>query len=85
MWSESLKIFVEKCKYIDQLPLTNTILLTTLPTNFQVGLSKKKQHEIMHLAHLVHKQCALHKIKVIVDFGAGLVSNIYLCTLHISL
>lgn len=33
----------------------------------------------MHLAHLVHMQCAPLNIKVIIDLGAGLVRNPYLC------
>ncbi|XP_076633206.1 methyltransferase-like protein 25B isoform X2 [Colletes latitarsis] len=71
-WPETLKAFVKKCKNLNRLPLINTVLSTTLPKNFQIGLNDKKQHEIMHLAHLVHKQCAPHDINVIIDFGAGL-------------
>lgn len=77
-WSESLRRFVEKCEHIDQLPIIDTILTTELPKNFQIGLSRKKQHEIMHLAHLVHEQCVSKNIKVIVDLGAGLG---YICQL----
>lgn len=79
-----MKLFVEKCKCIDRLPTINTVLSTTLPKNFQIGLSHKKQHEIIHLAHLVHAQCESQDIKTIVDLGAGLVRNlsfipIYIC------
>ncbi|XP_076242733.1 methyltransferase-like protein 25B isoform X2 [Calliopsis andreniformis] len=71
-WSESLKDFVAKCRHIDRLPSINTVISAKPPKNFQTGLSYKKQHEIVHLAHLIHAQCAPKKIKVIVDFGAGL-------------
>ncbi|XP_048265902.1 probable methyltransferase-like protein 25, partial [Bombus terrestris] len=77
-WSKTLIAFVEKCKYIDQLPTMNTALSTTLPKDFQIGLNCKKQHEIMHLAYLVHMQCAPLNIKVIIDLGAGLG---YICQL----
>ncbi|CAL7948465.1 unnamed protein product [Xylocopa violacea] len=71
-WSKSLKVFVKKCISADQLPAINTVLPTILPKNFQIGLSCKKQHEIIHLAHLVHVQCTSQNIKIIVDLGAGL-------------
>lgn len=44
-----------------------------LPTLFLKGLSLKKQHEILHLAKLVHMQCEEHNIHTVVDLGAGLV------------
>nr|XP_031845613.1 methyltransferase-like protein 25 isoform X2 [Nomia melanderi] len=71
-WPDGLKAFVEKCRYIDRLPTLNATLFTKLPKKFQIGLNDKKQHEIIHMAHLVHMQCAPLKIKIIVDFGAGL-------------
>ncbi|XP_034194968.1 methyltransferase-like protein 25B isoform X3 [Osmia lignaria lignaria] len=77
-WSETLKLFVEKCRYIDQLPTINNIVEAKLPKSFQIGLSCKKQHEIMNLAHLIHMQCTSQNIKVIVDLGAGLG---YICQL----
>ncbi|XP_043527491.1 protein RRNAD1-like [Frieseomelitta varia] len=77
-WSKTLITFVEKCRYIDQLPTINTVLSIELPKNFQIGLNCKKQHEIMHLAHLIHLQCAPQNIKIIIDLGAGLG---YICQL----
>ncbi|XP_078038148.1 methyltransferase-like protein 25B isoform X1 [Augochlora pura] len=71
-WPNELKAFVEKCKCTDRLPTSGIALLTKLPKEFQLGLNNKKQHEIVHMAHLVHMQCAPLKIKVIVDLGAGL-------------
>jgi len=47
-----------------------------LPKNFRIGLNQKKQHEIMHLANLVHEQCMSHNIQIIVDLGAGLVRKL---------
>ncbi|XP_076297443.1 methyltransferase-like protein 25B isoform X1 [Lasioglossum baleicum] len=77
-WPNELKVFVEKCKYIDRLPTMSTALFTKLPKQFQLGLNDKKQHEIVHMAHFVHMQCAPLKIKIIVDLGAGLG---YICQL----
>ncbi|CAK9833151.1 Methyltransferase-like protein 25B [Anthophora retusa] len=77
-WSETLKNFVDKCICINQLPTMNTVLSTKLPKNFQIGLSLKKQHEIIHLTHLIHIQCVPQNIKIIVDLGAGLG---YICQL----
>ncbi|XP_017878991.1 methyltransferase-like protein 25 isoform X2 [Ceratina calcarata] len=71
-WSEGLRTFVEKCKCIDRLPIIDIVLPATVPKNFRTGLSSKKQHEIMYLAHLVNAECASRNIKVIVDLGAGL-------------
>ncbi|XP_017789596.1 PREDICTED: protein RRNAD1-like [Habropoda laboriosa] len=56
----------------------NTMLSTKLPKNLQIGLSLKKQHEIIHLTHLIHTQCAPQNIKIIVDLGTGLG---YICQL----
>lgn len=73
-WSDSLKTYVEKCQNINRLPLVQTSpSRIELPQKFKIGLSRKKQHEIIHLAHLVHTQCKLHDIQTIVDLGAGLV------------
>ncbi|KOC65854.1 Uncharacterized protein C12orf26 [Habropoda laboriosa] len=77
-WSETLKNFVNKCSCINRLPTMNTMLSTKLPKNLQIGLSLKKQHEIIHLTHLIHTQCAPQNIKIIVDLGTGLG---YICQL----
>ncbi|KMQ96588.1 protein rrnad1-like protein [Lasius niger] len=72
-WPDSLKTYVEKCQNINRLPLVQTSpFRIELPQKFKIGLSRKKQHEIIHLAHLVHTQCKLHDIQTIVDLGAGL-------------
>lgn len=73
-WPDSLKTYVEKCQNINRLPPVQTSpSRIELPQKFKIGLSRKKQHEIIHLAHLVHTQCKLHDIQTIVDLGAGLV------------
>ena len=54
------------------IPITN---LLKLPKEFVKHLSPKKQHEIFHLARVVHEQCEKLKISLIVDLGAGLVSH----------
>lgn len=48
-------------------------MILDMPQQFIKGLNPKKQHEIMHLAQLIHAQCKTQKIDVIVDFGSGLV------------
>lgn len=59
----------------NKLPNPNVPLPSAdLPEAFMKKLSMKKQHEIFHLAQLVHKQCILQRISLIVDLGAGLVS-----------
>ncbi|XP_011494904.1 PREDICTED: protein RRNAD1-like isoform X2 [Ceratosolen solmsi marchali] len=72
-WPTSLINFVCKCKYLNKLP-NPTIALSSiqLPKAFMKKISIKKQHEIFHLAQLVHKQCSLQNISIIVDLGAGL-------------
>ncbi|PBC25399.1 hypothetical protein APICC_09447 [Apis cerana cerana] len=77
-WSKTLKTFVKKCRYIDRLPSINNIIPIILPKKFQIGLNLKKQHEIMHLAYLVHMQCTSQNVKTIIDLGAGLG---YICQL----
>ncbi|EFN62886.1 UPF0431 protein C1orf66-like protein [Camponotus floridanus] len=71
-WPDSLKTYVEKCQNINKLPPIQTSPRIELPQKFKIGLSQKKQHEIIHLAHLVHTQCKLYNIQTIVDLGAGL-------------
>ncbi|XP_029175954.1 methyltransferase-like protein 25 [Nylanderia fulva] len=72
-WPDSLKTYVKKCQNLIRLPLVETPLSEIeLPHKFKIGLSRKKQHEIIHLAHLVHTQCKLHDIQTVIDLGAGL-------------
>ncbi|XP_015602097.1 methyltransferase-like protein 25 [Cephus cinctus] len=77
-WPESLKRFVEKCNTLDRLPRANPAFSIQLPECFLKGINKKKQHEIIHLAQLVHEQCRAHKLENIIDLGAGLG---YICQL----
>lgn len=73
-WPDSLKKYVEKCQNINRLsPIQISLSKLELPQKFKIGLSRKKQHEIIHFAHLVHMQCKLHNIQTIIDLGAGLV------------
>lgn len=74
-WPSTLKAFVEKCVNTNRLPVMKPFLALNLPRNFTTGLGHKKQHEIIHLAQLVHDQCKNCKVDVIIDFGAGLVRN----------
>ncbi|XP_029671383.1 methyltransferase-like protein 25 [Formica exsecta] len=72
-WPDSLKKYVEKCQNINRLsPIQISLSKLELPQKFKIGLSRKKQHEIIHFAHLVHMQCKLHNIQTIIDLGAGL-------------
>nr|XP_012220945.1 PREDICTED: methyltransferase-like protein 25 [Linepithema humile]XP_012220946.1 PREDICTED: methyltransferase-like protein 25 [Linepithema humile] len=71
-WPDSLKAYVDKCEKINRLPLVPALPSIELPQSFRTGLSLKKQHEIMHLAHLVHTQCKSHDVQTIIDLGAGL-------------
>ncbi|XP_011861448.1 PREDICTED: methyltransferase-like protein 25 [Vollenhovia emeryi] len=71
-WPDSLKTYVAKCKGINRLSPVPALSSAELPQNFKIGLNTKKQHEIMHLAHLVGVQCERHDIRTIVDLGAGL-------------
>ncbi|EZA49271.1 Protein RRNAD1 [Ooceraea biroi] len=71
-WPDSLKAYLSRCKEINRLPLVPVLSSVELPKNFRTGLSQKKQHEIMHLANLVHEQCTPHNIQTIIDLGAGL-------------
>ncbi|EFN77509.1 methyltransferase-like protein 25 [Harpegnathos saltator] len=71
-WPDSLKAYVNHCKVTDRLSSTLTLPSAELPQNFRIGLSRKKQHEIMHLARLVHVQCKPYNIQTIIDLGAGL-------------
>ncbi|KAG7210689.1 hypothetical protein KM043_012192 [Ampulex compressa] len=75
-WPETLKIFVQKCVNLNVLPAIDVLPVVSqtrkLPTNFTIGLSNKKQHEILQLAGLVHSQCEPLGVGVIVDVGAGL-------------
>ncbi|XP_011701899.1 PREDICTED: methyltransferase-like protein 25 [Wasmannia auropunctata] len=71
-WPDSLKTYVAKCKKLNRLPPVPALSPIELPQNFKIGLSQKKQHEIMHLAHLVDAQCKRHDIRTIIDLGAGL-------------
>jgi len=75
-WPDSLKIYINKCKEINRLPLVHSLSSVELPKNFRIGLSQKKQHEIIHLANLVHEQCMSHNIRTIIDLGAGLVRKL---------
>jgi hypothetical protein len=75
-WPESLKIYINKCKEINRLPLVSASSSVELPNNFKIRLGQKKQHEIMHLANLVHEQCVSHNIQTIIDLGAGLVRKL---------
>ncbi|XP_012064152.1 PREDICTED: methyltransferase-like protein 25 [Atta cephalotes] len=71
-WPDSLKTYVAKCKKINRLPFVPALPSIELPQNFKIGLSEKKQHEIIHLAYLVDVQCKQHDIRTIIDLGAGL-------------
>ncbi|KAI4473839.1 hypothetical protein M0802_015922 [Mischocyttarus mexicanus] len=72
VWPKTLQSFIEKCKYINRLSRINLPTTLKMPQQFIKGLNPKKQHEIIHLAQLIHKQCETLNIKVIVDFGSGL-------------
>lgn len=58
---------------MNRLPPVPVLSSVELPQNFKIGLSQKKQHEIMHLANLIGIQCKRHDIRTIIDLGAGLV------------
>lgn len=72
-WPDSLKSYVDHCQKTNRLSPALASPSTELPHNFRVGLSRKKQHEIMRLAHLVYEQCRSRDIRTIIDLGAGLV------------
>ncbi|KAF7379047.1 hypothetical protein HZH66_015281 [Vespula vulgaris] len=72
VWPKTLQNFIEKCKYINKLLDINPSIRLEVPQQFIKGLNPKKQHEIMHLAQLIHTQCKTQKIDVIIDFGSGL-------------
>ncbi|XP_072748542.1 uncharacterized protein [Anoplolepis gracilipes] len=73
VWPDSLKTYVKKCQNINRLPPIQILpSKIELPQKFKIGLSQKKQHEIIHLAFLVHTQCKVHDIQTIIDLGAGL-------------
>lgn len=71
-WPDSLKTYIDQCDKINRLLPTSASHFIELPQKFRIGLSKKKQHEIMHLAQLVHTRCKSHGIQTIIDLGAGL-------------
>ncbi|XP_032669325.1 protein RRNAD1-like [Odontomachus brunneus] len=71
-WPDSLKAYVNHCTKTNRLLSALTLPSIELPQNFKIGLSRKKQHEIIHLARLVHAQCKPHDIQTIIDLGAGL-------------
>ncbi|KAK2579792.1 hypothetical protein KPH14_012184 [Odynerus spinipes] len=71
-WPNTLKHFIKKCKLINKLSYTNSPVIINVPQQFIKGLNPKKQHEIIHLAQLVHTKCQIQNIEVIVDFGCGL-------------
>ncbi|OXU19287.1 hypothetical protein TSAR_002749 [Trichomalopsis sarcophagae] len=72
-WPASLIDFVTSCKKLNKLPgPCKSISPVKLPDAFLKKLSIKKQHEIFHLAHLVHKQCSSQNLSCIVDLGSGL-------------
>ncbi|XP_058810079.1 methyltransferase-like protein 25B isoform X2 [Phymastichus coffea] len=53
-------------------------LLTKLPIKFRKDVNLKKQHEILYFSRLIHYNCLLQNISVIVDLGTGLG---YICQL----
>ncbi|XP_012273858.1 methyltransferase-like protein 25 [Orussus abietinus] len=79
-WPKSLNDFVEACSDVDKLNYKKSSLELNIELSKQCfrGLSPKKWHEICHLTQLVHEQCSLQGIDVIVDLGAGLG---YICQL----
>ncbi|XP_015189445.1 PREDICTED: methyltransferase-like protein 25 isoform X2 [Polistes dominula] len=72
VWPKTLQEFIDKCKYTNRLSRVNPSTTLKVPQQFIKRLNPKKQHEIIHLAELIHAQCKTLKIEVIVDFGSGL-------------
>lgn len=71
-WPITLQNFIQKCKLINKLSYTNSPITLNVPKQFIKGLNPKKQHEIIHLAELIHAKCQTQNIEVIIDFGCGL-------------
>lgn len=81
-WPESLKRLVAACTAL-RLPVADLPL--PVPTQLEVrlrhalrkGMTPKKVHEVIHLAAVIHEQCAAANVKCVVDMGSGHVSGFY--------